>query len=97
MELAEYQEWDWKRGQRWADACLRGDCAYAGAAPDKYLGDGCPGYHVTLYWEETRPVLRYGECVRKRAWHERRRAAKHSAPLSVVGGPVRRRLPEDGS
>lgn len=71
MQLDEYQERDWKRAQRWADACTQGDCAYADGQPDQYRGDGCPGYHAVLYWQETRPVIRYGECVRKRDWAKR--------------------------
>lgn len=75
MQLAEWQERDWKRAQRWADCCTRGDCRYAGN-PDTYAGDGCPGWHCTLYWEETRPVLRYGPCVRQAAWAKSRKQAR---------------------
>jgi hypothetical protein len=78
MQLDEHQERDWQRAQRWAAACTRGDCAYTQAAPDQYRGDGCPGYHAVLYWEETRPVLRYCECVRKREWFTRRRASRQT-------------------
>lgn len=69
MQLAEWQERDWQRAQRWADACTKGDCRYAQAHPERNDGDpGCPGYHCTLHWEETQPVLRYCNCWRKTAW-----------------------------
>jgi len=68
MQLADWQERDWKRAQRWADCCTRGECAYATERPERYLGGGCPGVHCTLHWEETQAVLRYRECFRKAAW-----------------------------
>jgi len=78
MQLAEWQERDWKRAQRWADACTKGDCAYAKADPERYQGDGCPGYHAVLHMENGgQAVLRYTNCWRKTAWwksfRERRR------------------------
>jgi hypothetical protein len=83
MELADWQERDWKRAQRWADACTRGDCAYAaGQNPGQYLGEGCPGWHCTLYWEETRPVLRYCACIRSVAWRKFQR--EHRRPVQRV-------------
>ena len=86
MQLAHWQERDWNRAQRWADACTRGDCRYAGN-PETYAGDGCPGWHCTLHWEETQPVLRYCACVRQRAWAKFRR--EHRRPVERVSGRLK--------
>ncbi len=94
MQLDEHQERDWKRAQRWADCCRRGDCAYVNAdAPTGVSGDGCPGIHCVLHIEDGRPVLRYRNCWRKAAWWKKRQEAirARKAPVKLV----RRAIPED--
>jgi len=89
MQLDSHQERDWKRAQRWADCCTRGDCKYATNDPEHYRGEGCPGYHCTLHMEETRAVLRYRNCWRKTAWwkREQERVRANKTPTKLVRRP----------